>query len=126
MLLESPNTLCIILISFCKKLYKNEGIHLEEDDIFRTIHTDVRHKVKSILNHMPEVRGALSKIFPALHDLTHDKICSFYTFIVKGGIDIGENELKQIARAFKKSLIQLYSNSPRDLLVSVGIFLRLT
>jgi hypothetical protein len=45
----------MMLSSFVKKLFKNEGISDESDDVFRQIYVEQRKKIKEILISRPEV-----------------------------------------------------------------------
>lgn len=55
LVLESPSLTTMLLNSFCKKLYRNEGFNDEEDDLFRPIYIQTREKVRGILISRTEV-----------------------------------------------------------------------
>jgi hypothetical protein len=109
-----------------KKLIRTHGIggsgvNEDEDDLFRPIHAEKRKGLSKILLSRPEVMNSVRVIFDQeLKSLPLEKQAGFFTFLVKGGLPITEQDLAKISSAFRHSAANTQSNT-KELLSSTAI-----
>eukprot|EP00347_Sterkiella_histriomuscorum_P007734 403347759 len=112
-----------ILIGFIQRLYKNEGVDDEVDDVFRIEHKKIRLNITKILTSRPEFMQNLEKLENKILQLPHNQISTLLTIYVKGGIVKSEQEIKQVFKQFKLSLIE--EKNEQNALFSIVIAMRL-
>ena len=81
----------MLLCSLLKKLYKNEGVDEEVEDIFRSVHKQVKKKVSDTLKSRDEVKNAINVILSDIKNVDASKMTGFFSFLVKSEYNITDN-----------------------------------
>ncbi|CDW71502.1 UNKNOWN [Stylonychia lemnae] len=118
--LESDNLLSKIMIAFIKKLYQNEGIDIDNDDIFRPRYKEQREKIKRVFTGRSEIKIAIQTLSESIQQVPVNVLASIITIYSKGNIEVSAQMMKSIIKRVK--ILLLDDSSSQNIMSFVVLF----
>lgn len=104
-----------------KKLYRDQGVNEDNDDVFRMVHSQTRKTVSEVMKSRAEIRTAVNILLEKMDALAFDKITILFSFITKSNYPISDTDLKKFSKAFKMGILK---NEHKDAITICAIFLK--